>query len=818
MKKALLIIIAIVIVAVAIVVGTRFAGPRGPQVKDPFTFDYKLDAKNVEFFTKGDDMATLLACTPFYAGAQPLPGQHTQEFDEARARKVDEIIADSDRLAESAIGLKSDVGELRKALMNYLTVCANNDPKAKTFADDAGREALRLWTLEALTEAEYKSIDTKSDNPFARSYMQYMKTSKAVELGALYLQDIDSLVGFAAMGLDGLSGTKNAKIIEANKQLDDAMGKFDGMKGRIGDVMSGMHKVDYGFKQLRTGDYYYARAAVKFMRDSMPALKKSAQSIKPSQYMNAQTVAFTKGYLAKFDNFSAGFQAYLDSVPKTQLLPVASLPNSTGCAFAQDKDKPNDYGTAYLAMAAPSKDPAEPEKGWLATGWNGVKTVVHGTQSVIGVGLDVAGTAVKNITRVGAGVYYGNSAKEIWKDMKDNSNQIFKNWASNKSGAEIMHNANGYINAIDDGAEYIASKAVENPYDNGWISWGVGKVAKATAGIFTGLGKGITLLGNRDSQASDYVIGTMEIAGSMIGGSKLIMKGTMLPGFLKGLGKGAWIGTKGGYNAASTLLENAEKSQIEALVNAALKDGIKTTAYVERQAINEAMMAAISQSNQALKTELGDLIKTGLKEGWANFNGTLRQSLFDFSKKQFTANLKGVAELLGGSKAEFIDNIMAQWGEDYIKEMVDQAMAQAPLPAELKGGWTGTTVFSSIQVPEAASEKAAKDGCDIFGAFKKLQGKPLGTNMHLDGSPSGSGNAVVHISFGGKGSPISARYTYSAGTMTINQGIKGGTVSMKGDAKRMTQGYAMGGPITLTAGANGVFITMSGEFDVTKPH
>lgn len=815
MKKVLLVIAAVVVVAVAIIAGARFRGPSGPQVKDPFTFDYKLDAKNAEFFTKNDDMATLLACTPFYAGAQPLPGQHTQEFDEARASKVDEIIADSDKLAEAAIGLKSDTDELRKALLDYLTICAKEDPKAKTFAKDAGRECLRLYTLEAFVEAQYKSIDTKSGNPFARSFMQYMKTNKAVELGALYLQDIDSIVGFAAMGLDGLSGSTNAKIIEANKQLDNAMGMFDGMSGRIGDVMSGMRRVDYGFKQLKTGDYYYARTAVKFMRDSMPRLKEAAQKIKPSKYMDAKMIAFTKGYLAKFDNFSAGFQAYLDSVPQSQLLPVSSLPNSTGCAFAEDK--PNDYSSAYVSVATPAKDPGEAKQGWLAAGWNGVKNVVHGTQSVIGVGLDVAGTAVKNITRVGAGVYYGNSAKEIWKDMKANSNQTIKNWKNNQSGAEVLHNANGYINSVDNGAEYVGSKATEQVFGEGWTSWGIGKVSKAAAGIFTGLGKGITLLGNRDSQASDYVIGTMEVAGSVIGGSKLIMKGTMLPGFLKGLGKGAWIGTRGGYNAASTLLQNQSKANIESGIKWATKEGFRTAGFLERQAVNQAMMAITAQSSKALKAELANLIQAGLKAGWANFNGTLRQSMYEFSKKEFTNNLKGIAQALGGDAAGFVDNIMAQWGEDFVKGMVDQAMAEAPLAAELKGVWTGTTVFTSIQVPEAAAKKAGKDGCDISGMIKALKDKPMATKMRFDGAPSGSGKMFMQISFQGKqGEPINAHYTYKSGALTISQGVKGGSIRLRGEATRMTQGYAISGTTVAVLGAGGSQITMSGKFGVTK--
>ena len=386
-----------------------------------------------------------------------------------------------------------------------------------------------------------------------------------------------------------------------------------------------------------------------------------------------------------------------------------------------------------------------------------------------------------------------------------------------------MHTANQYINSVDDGAEYIASKGVEETLGEGWTSWGVGKVSKATAGMLTGLGKGITLLGNRDAQASDYVIGTIEVAGAAIGGSKLLIKGTQLPGFLKGLGEGAWITTKGSVNSLSTLVISKGKYEVDSLIKAAVKDGMETAGFEARQAVNQAMLAAIAESNRALKAELGNLIQAGLKAGWNNFNATLEESLNDFARKQFTSNLSAIATALGGSATGFVDNVMASMGEDIIKEMVDKAMAEAPIAAELKGLWTGSVVYTSIQVPEADSEKAAKEGCDIGAQFKKLEGKPLPISIHFDGSPSGSGNAIFSYTQNpsmkmSKGSSVNLRYTYSAGAMTISQGINAGTISIRGEARRLTQGYSMGGPIRVAGGGNGIHISMSGTFNVTKPH
>ncbi len=174
---------------------------------------------------------------------------------------------------------------------------------------------------------------------------------------------------------------------------------------------------------------------------------------------------------------------------------------------------------------------------------------------------------------------------------------------------------------------------------------------------------------------------------------------------------------------------------------------------------------------------------------------------------------------LGKNATEFADNIIAQWGEDALKDMVDQAMAEAPLPEELKGEWNGTTVFTSIQVPEATADKAAKEGCDIGAAIKKLKDKPMPTKIRLDGARSGSGNMFMQISFQGKpGDPVNATYHYDNGVLTINQGIKGGSITMRGNARRMTQGYDISGTSVVTLGAGDKRIVMSGTFKVTKPH
>ena len=229
------------------------------------------------------------------------------------------------------------------------------------------------------------------------------------------------------------------------------------------------------------------------------------------------------------------------------------------------------------------------------------------------------------------------------------------------------------------------------------------------------------------------------------------------------------------------------------------------------------MIAAANQANAALKTELKAIIEAGVKAGWTNFNQTLRSSLDEFVKKQFTANLKSVVSIVGDRTGEFIDNVVAQWADDALKEIVDQAMAEPPQPYEMKGTWTGDTLITSVSVPEP-SEKAKKEGCN-FEQIKKLKGKKCATTISLGGPTGGAGSSTISIAFSaGKAQAIPGKYTYSNGDFTATSSQKGVTITYKGKAVRMTQGLAMKGDMHLKWGGEGMFISMSGDFDVSKSH
>ncbi|MHB1460159.1 MAG: hypothetical protein ACYC1M_02590 [Armatimonadota bacterium] len=823
MKKKLLVVLA-TIALVVIVILLLPKGLLNPK-KEPFTFDFKTDKSSIAAQTENDEMATLLACSPFYAGAKQYSGVNSSEFDQARERKVQEIIRESDDLAANAIKMKVDIDRLRTTVSNFITICNKNDPKAAKYTRESGKRILTMMTKEAVAEAQYKSYTANSQNAFAQRFFQYLKAGKAVQLGTLYMEDINNLLVIAALGVEAAAVSANPAIKDAGKKLDQEMGEYDGLLNQSGDLMRGIYSIQYCFKQLKTGDYYFAQSAVTFIRQSLPTLKKTAASLKPNKYMDDKAIAFTKDYLNKFDNLSIEMQKYLDSVPKDSLVQVSSYQPGSGVAVAQTTDVvESPYTLAAKGNAAFANSVADGissifSKGAAVAkaGWSGIKTTVHGIQSTVGLGIDIAGTGVANITRIPVGMYYGNTLGECWEDMEANSKQIITNWKNNQSGSSTMRTAKSYFDSVDDGGEYVVSTGVEKTIGKGWISWGTGKVGKAVVGIFTGLGKGIALVGNRDANTSDYVIGTIEIGGAMLGGSKLVIRGTQLPGMVKGLAQSSWIGAQGAWNTLGKLLTQLDKNEMTALLREAAARGMSSPGLTARIAIADAMMAAATSANAALKAEFRNIIQAGVSAGWTNFNATLRSSLNEFVRKQFTANMKGVLSIIGDTPGEFVDNVVAQWADDALKSMVDEVMAEPPQPAELKGMWTGKTLITAVTVPEP-SEKAKKQGCN-FDEIKKLKGQNCATSVNMSGGPSGAGRASVNIAFkAGKGQAFTGNYTYSNGDVSISNSAKGVTITMKGKAIRQTQGYSMNGDMHLVWGGEGMIISISGDFELTKAH
>lgn len=817
MKRAIMITAAVAAIAVIGFFVWKSMAPKGPKVSQPFTFEVPFEADTVKAYLEVSDIRALAASSPFHFGPAG-PGQHTQEYLDARRAKVEELIADSDRLAETAMGLKPNIEKMRKAVYDYLQACVKAEPKSEEYARATAGMMVKLQTQEALAEVNYQSVDTRSDSEFTRTFMEFAKFTSAIELADLYLRDVYNMTVSAALGMDALSKNSNPAIAEAGRKLDRGMGVYDRMSRDLAGLAAGVGKISYGLKQLKTGDYYFAKSAVEFMRASIPGLKQKLIDTKPNKDLPVEAIEVAKAALVSFDFAGERLQSQLDSYPKADLLPASEFENAR-VPLAYAEERATDYTSAYKAVAAPNNAP-EPQEGWLAKGWRTlVKQPVHAVQSVVGYGMDGLGATIRSGAQTGMSFYYGGTWGDLWKDVKGNFSEVQENWRKDMSGVSSMRTAKEYFDAVDQTAEDYSAAGAEKLFGKGWTSWGIGKVANATSSLFTGLGKGISLVGNRQADTVDYIQGGIEIASSAIGGSKVILRGSQVPGLTKGLAEGGMLTAQRMWNAAGKLFTKMEQREIDDLIRICIKNGFQLGSLNGRKAVVEATLATIQATNAQIRTRLGELASAAVSAAGSNAAVTFRNSIEDFVKKQFARNMSGVYKAvktaLGGNAKDYVDSVIGQWVETALKDMIDQIWRESPLAQEMKGTWTGTTTFTSIQVPET-SASAKSQGCDFSGLVKALQGKALPTQMVMDGNPSGAGSMTLLINAGKNKSPANARYTYKDGAVTINQGLQGMALSMNGRAIRQDKGYVMNGSISLAGGKEGAKLTMTGVWKVKK--
>lgn len=846
MRKAF----ALLLVIIPLMVFTQDGcGPKHAKEKQPFSLNFEMNAESANFLLQNDDINMLVSCTPFYAGARHLPSEKTHEFYDARAKKVDEIIADTDALVQRGKKIKPRVEELRRAYLDYMTVCMNAEPRIEGYAKYTARELLKLQVMEALAESTYDSISyDKIQNPFSKTGMEYMKVQKGTLLGTLYLNDVEDIISFAAIAMESLKDIKNPKIQEAGKELDSAMGGFDGLRGDLKAMIESMLKAQNGFKRLKTGDYYFSRSAVEYMTSQIPGLKEKVKTLRPNAHVSQKDIDFISSYLTFFENVNKSMATYLNSVDTSKLVSASQSSQSTFSAAYADQGMPpaigqsgnpagavtSNYSNAVTAVSGQNQAvvPASggSSQGWtvkgaLSTGWEYGKTAVHGAKSVLGYTIDVAGATVKDITAIGVGIYNGTPWSEIRKDILDNDDAIKDNWAKNMSGSSTLHIAKRYLEETEATGERAGAAATSAVVGGeGWTSWVAGKVAGITVGLFTGFGKGVVTVANRQASTVDYLTGTIDIASAAIGGSKIVLKTTQVPKFLGGLIEGTGLSVKGAGAYATRVFNGARLASLENAATRAFEITGGYEAAAARAAAADALQAALLATCKATRERLTELAKQGAAAGWTNFSGTLRSSLSNFAKQKFTKSLSEMGDaftrVTGGNLKDVVDTMMGSWVDSQIKDIVDSVMREAPVPEEVRGIWKGTTIFSIVNVPEP--KKTNSQGCDIgiLQAMKDMKGKALPTYINLSGDPSGHGSATIQLKVQNRpGSPMPLKYTYREdGMIEIFGGDKGVAVKYTGNIQRTENGYTMKGKTTITWGdTRRPFLYLAGDWDASKP-
>ncbi len=834
MRRLVSVLLVVVMSASGLLTGCGGKSPLAKKPVSPFTTEYELDEGAVDFFVAGDTFETAASGGPFYAGAQPLPGQNDDEYTTARAAKIAEINAEAAALVTACDEAKPALAALRSGYTTFLEGVYKKEAGLKDPALESLNTVVLLGSKGLLAEEQYAAIvSQETTQSYATAMRDYVAVTKAVELGGIYLEDVNTVTGYAALMVEALGGSKDAAVSGAANAFDSEMETLAGdALAALEPIVQRLANVEAGLTQLASADYYYSLEAIGWMQAESAKLSPLVEGLEAREGLSAEDVEGIKAFYAAFEEWDAALSEQVASIDTTGLIEISSAPfpvwGPEAAYAAADYEPGKNYGAAnqVLATSAESKPPA---KGWLASGWDGIKSGFGKVKTGVGVTVDTLGLGVRNITSVGAGIYYGNSTKDIVDNVMANTKEVVDNYNKGVSGASTFKNANDYIEGVETGAGDAAGGAAEWGIEKIWgkgkissgVGWATGGLTKITVGMFTGMAKGIYKVSNTESSSADVALGFIEIGLGAIGGSKVIIKASQLPGLLKGGAQGVKAFQKIATGMIGSAANAAERKTIsKALAELLVKKGFtpenatKLVSNSIKLEINAAVGQLIKNSRDAMIKKIRDLVAQGGTGALTNFKDTIKSSLQDLLSKGFSKTMQGYLNagttVMGETMKDYVDNLVAAGVTDgLLVNLIGQAMAIPPDPAQVSGTWTGSITILKVDIPESESKTAEEAGCEQ--TFKQLEGKKNACTYAITMGDSGSGTVVLS---GGTVSG-SGSATYSDGVITMVVGSEGTTYTMKG-----TIAFAKSGGMTMNgswrAPFQGSTIIMSGSFTGTK--
>lgn len=839
MRRTLSALLAVVLAASSFLGGCGKGGGAGkvaapPKPKSPYTLEYELTEENIDSFIANDTVETAMTGGPFYPGAQALPGQDTAAYDAARAKKVDEIKAEAAEVVKACDAAKPALTEMRSEYIAYLNTVYKEEPKAKDAALETVKQVGLLGIKEVLAEQQYAAMaEQETTQTYAASMRDYLAVTKALEMGGIYLEDANLIAGYSAVMIAGYGTSTKAPVTAATTEFNGKMEKLYGdVAAALNPVAQHIANVDLGLKQLASADHYMTLEAMGFMAAEQTKLKPLVDGLTVREGVSAEDVQAIKDFYAAFEEWNASMQEHVASISTTDLIAVKDNPfPSFGpeVAYAAGYDPGAMASSGGQILATPA-DAEDPPKGWLESGWNVVSSGFGKLKTGVGVAVDTVGLGVKNISTVGAGIYYGNSKKEIIEGIMSNTKEVVDNYNKGLSGSSTFKTGTEYIEGVETGAGENAGGATEwglkKIFGKGTISstggWAVNGLTKITVGMFTGLAKGIYKVADKSSSSADVATGMIEIALGAIGGSKIFIKASQIPGLLKGTGEGAKAFAKTVKTLIGTAANNAESKKIAAELAAALiKKGMSKDAAMKlisnsiKMEINTAVGALIKNSREAMIKKIKDLIAKGGTGFLTNFKSTVKGSLEDMVKKGYKEGMAGWLErgtkVIGENMTDYVDNLVAAGIADgYVMELINLVFSMPPDPEQLTGSWNGSITITKVDIP--ASEKKTAEEANCEQTFKQLEGKRNAATYVIKMGPSGSG--TVKLSGGtGQGSGT-AKYSGGSITMVINSSGSVYTLTGKVAFDKKSGGMVMSG--SWRAPFQKSKIIMSGVFQAAK--
>lgn len=665
-------------------------------VSNPINFDSELTEADIAYYTDNDDIFSLINSTPYYIGQQSLSVPAFAEFDELKQAKVQVAMTSTTLLYQELLKLNQQLDVFRIAFHQFVSVANAHESKVQEFARESAGQFFEFTIKEAVLLTRLISIEKEStDDPIGRSFLEYQKTQATLQLAKVLYEDLAFLYGNGAQLVAALEGSINPDIQAAVLAFNEQMATIEDLNETLMVVNQRSGEIDLVLRQIETADYQMGLASLAFIREQMPDLKKQVATLQPSTDLTDEDITFIDQYLAAFESFSDSLNTVMSQVDTADLISTAP---ETGTTFIPQAkaDFTNTLSGAFDVLRQGAVKGAQATK----LVWNGAKTAV-------GVSLDVLDAHSKTFFDIGFGLYGGEEVADIGTRVYANYQGVLTNIDRGASGSQVLKTAGQYLENVETGLDDFTADQVGQYAGKGWTSWLAGKTAKITAGMFTGLGKGIYKVANTQATTGEVVEGTIDIGFAFIGGSKVVIKGSQL---LSGGKEGLTLLGRGGINFLKNTWNKASLANLKTLYAAAVKEGGEDAAlflakYGEEITRREALVATLNTINQSIQKDLVQAIKTSARTVLENLKGAkgsydefVHKMYADDTLKNFIGGLKNaIDDAAGTTLKDYFDNLSGSVIDDLVKGAIKQFVEDTF--GKFGGTYSGVLTIETITIP-----------------------------------------------------------------------------------------------------------------------
>ncbi len=649
----------------------------------------------------GDDFDSLLMGGPFYGGRQPSTVPAVAAYEALRAATVTRAIEQTTAVRDSAVALQEPTTLLQEASITFLKNAVATDKK--TGKDSMRPVADAFVAARVKQEALKASIDALApsmDDAVVYAALQYQRTMLALELAGEVQYDLARSIGICAqLAMYDASASDAVKPLVAT--LDAACAKV-AFSEQLTTLQSNVALLGDSLDRLDKADAFFARATVDATKLQVADLQAKVDGLTPRDGLDTDTIALAKEQLEVMKSVLAQLDATVET-------PGAPVPPTAGLGLVQVVYADDYLGSALDLLKSGASMAASATKTAASYTYTGLKAVAQAAQTTTGVVVDITKATVDATTDAIIGATDGKGLVDTVKTTQGHFQKVADNFRNGTSGSQVYKDAGEMLEGVEKAGQKTAEDAIAGTIGAGWTSWLAGHAAKTTVGMFTGFGKGLYKIADPTSTKGQLAEGALEVGLSLVGGSKVLVKGSQIL-------KGTPTAMRATALKTLTVMEKeAAASEIALLksINAKILKNAKPSASdVERLMMNsrsieakEAAMKALSAANKKLDDALTELAGKGGNAVWKNLTVDSAKSFNEFVKESFTNSLTGYLKAarttMGGSMKEYFDNLVAEKGDDAIQALARSIIDGLPLfgTVDFTGTYKGVWVPGDVSIP-----------------------------------------------------------------------------------------------------------------------